>query len=101
MKYIGDGSIKTVENTKFMGMLGNAIRSRTDGAYGNSEVMGYILEKEMGQKGKLVFDKSLPHSTGEYKLSTGKHHNLIDRFNKFLIEEKAAIKALKRKYGLD
>lgn len=98
LKDIKEGKVSTVENTKFIGMLKQALRKRSDGAYGNKEVIEYVLKEKMSSAGELVFDPDLPHSLGDYKLSTGKHAKVIKEFNDFLKTCKTEIAALKQKY---
>lgn len=43
----------------------------------------------------------IKYSKGEYKLSSKLHHDIIDEFDKFLVEKKDEIEKLKKKYQVD
>jgi len=97
---IKSGKIKLQENSDFTAMIKQCLIDRNDGAYCNVDVGNYILSEVIKKKGELVFDSSLPHSKGSYKLSTIKHGKVIDEFNAFLNSNKPAVEALKKKYGI-
>ncbi|WP_158509830.1 substrate-binding periplasmic protein [Pseudodesulfovibrio indicus] len=87
------------ENASISGLLGKALRGRVDAIYVNQEAAQHLLD-EMGMHGGLVLDPDLPHTTGDYRLSTIKHPAVMCRFNDFLRSRTPLIDSLKRKHGL-
>ncbi|WP_337880352.1 transporter substrate-binding domain-containing protein [Rheinheimera sp.] len=75
------------------------LRGRVDGANVEYNVAAYHLA-QMKQSGALVAGQSLPFSNLAFHLSTQKHPEQIRRFNRFLQEQAAAVKALKQRYAL-
>ena len=88
-------------NLTVKGILGQVLKKRIDGAYLNVSVALYQLDSTMMKAKKLVFNKNLPHSTGEYVLSSISYPEVIDEFNAFLSTHKASITALKVKFNID
>lgn len=72
---------------------------RSDGTYMNVATAENQLAK-MGKAHALTFDPTLPYITDHYYLSSIKHPNVLDQFNRFLREERALIEALQKKYEL-
>lgn len=98
---IDKGEIIVSENPNFQGLLKQVIRGRVSGAYINPVVADYQLTKILKKPGgTLVFDSGLPFSESNYLLSTIKHKDLIESFNKFLLDNKGFIKRLKTKYNI-
>ena len=97
---IKKNQLKLVENPSFSGLLRQTIQGRVDGAYMNPAVARYHLGK-MGQTGKVKFDPKLPYLEDSYRLSSLKHPDIIDRFNRFLVQEAKLVEQIKRKYGID
>ncbi len=98
---IKSGSVAVKEASNLNALIQQALSGRVDGAYFNVGVANYYLDKEMKQKGALVFDNSLPHTSDSYFLSSIKHPDLIKAFNLFLIDEAGWISATKKKYALE
>jgi len=95
---INDNKISVQEVFNIEGLLRQVNSGRVDGAYLNTMVSQYYIDKTLGQGTKLVFDPDLPFSKGTRHLSTIKYPELIANFNKFLIEHKAEVDTLKEKY---
>jgi len=68
------------ENTDFIGVLKHVINKNTDA---------------------LVFDNSLPYTKSAYYFSSIKYPEIIEEFNKFLLEEKDFVLKLKIKYKVE
>ncbi|HLA33047.1 MAG TPA: transporter substrate-binding domain-containing protein [Pseudomonas sp.] len=82
-------------------MIRQALRKDTDGAYFNVVVATHYLDNIRARPGALVFDAKLPHSRGSFQLSTLKHPELVQRFDRFLVEQQEAIAQLKSKYRVE
>ncbi|MBF0367524.1 MAG: transporter substrate-binding domain-containing protein [Oligoflexia bacterium] len=97
---IKSGQINLIESNSFDSVLQLAISGRADGAYFSKAVAEYQLKKNK-QEGKLVFSYKLPHTKSAYFLSTAKHPQMMQDFNRFLEEEKREISHLKSKYEVE
>lgn len=84
------GNIILRENSSLSGLLQQAILGRVDGIYTNVQVANYYLNKDFKQK-KIFYQEGLPFIKGSYHLSTIKHPELIEKFNKFLVSKKTQI----------
>ncbi|WP_445323748.1 transporter substrate-binding domain-containing protein [Pseudomonas sp. EL_65y_Pfl2_R95] len=82
-------------------MIQQALKKDTDGAYFNIVVATHYLDNIRARPGALVFDPKLPHTRGSFHLSTIKHPELIQRFDRFLLEHSAEVSALKNKYQVE
>lgn len=100
LDYLKSGKIKEDGSNSFKAMLDKTLTGKSDAAYGNIDVINYILINELKKPGALVFDESVPHSKSEYHLSTIKAPQLVEEFNKFLADEKELVQSLKAKYQL-
>ncbi|MBF0351674.1 MAG: transporter substrate-binding domain-containing protein [SAR324 cluster bacterium] len=97
---IKSGSIKVSENNSFTGLLQQVIMGRVDCAYINITVARYQLNEILKKPGGAVFDPSLPHTSDSYKISSKKHPEVIEKFNKFLNGHAGEIAVLKAKYNI-
>lgn len=97
---IARGKLRVIEVTTFKQSLLQGISRRVDGVYMNIDVGRYQLDKVLEQPGALVFDETLPHTRGAYKLSSIRHPAVLDAFNDFLRSNAAEVRAMKAKYGL-
>lgn len=95
---INEKKISLQELTSIEGLLRQVNAGRIDGAYLNTMVSQYYIEKTLARGTKLDFDPGLPHSRGTRHLSTIKHPELLNSFNNFLVEYKDKVEELKRKY---
>jgi ABC-type amino acid transport substrate-binding protein len=71
-----------------------------DAIYINIDVCNYYLKNVLKKPGSLLFDPTLPFTSGSYYLSTSSHPEVIRKFNTFLYEKRALISELKTKYQL-
>lgn len=97
---IARGSLEVREVTTLKQSLLQGINGRVDGVYMNVDVGRYQLDKVLNRPGALVFDESLPHSSGAYRLSSIRHPTLLDALNVFIHSHAAEVQAMKDKYGL-
>ena len=98
MPYINAGKMTIHPNQHFDSLLKQAILGRLDAVYLDINVASYQLREILQQPDALVFDPGLPYSKSFYSLSTIQHPGMIKRFNRFLVEKKGDINALKLKY---
>jgi hypothetical protein len=82
-------------------MIRQALLKNTDGAYYNVVVAIHYLDNIRARPGALVFDPDLPHTRSTYRLSSIRHPELIQRFDRFLTERQSDIAALKAKYQVE
>jgi ABC-type amino acid transport substrate-binding protein len=82
-------------------MIRQALLKDTDGAYFNVVVATHYLDNIRAKPGALVFDPGLPHTRSTYNLSTIRHPKLIERFDRFLVEQHEQIAELKTRYGVE
>ena len=97
---INKGEIRVNEGNSLTNLVKMAESERIDGVYFNVIVARYFLEHTEFKKNALVFDESLPHTRGQYHLSTVSHPQIIEQFNTFLRDKVALIETLKAKYDV-
>jgi ABC-type amino acid transport substrate-binding protein len=98
---IDSGKIKLHENSQLQGLLKMGLTGRIEGVYTNIAVGNYYLNDVLKEKGKLVYDASLPHTQGKYYLSTISQPALIKELNDYLKKEKVFVETLKKKYNVN
>ena len=94
------GKIRVSENADFPSLLHQVLIGRVDAAYINVDVGEEILATKLKRPGALVFDPSLPQVVSSFSLSTLKHPDIIQQFNKFLASETAFQAQLCKKYNM-
>lgn len=100
MQQIEAGTVRVHESSDFERLLKMAINNRVDGVYLNIDVARYQLKSALQDADALVFDDGLPFSRDHYHLSTLKHGEIIQQFNRFLSENHGLLSQLKKEYGL-
>lgn len=98
---IDAGQVELTYSGDLRQMIRQALRKDTDGAYFNVVVATHYLDNIRARPGALLFDATLPHSRGSFHLSTLKHAQLLQRFDRFLLDEQAAIAELKSRYRVE
>ncbi len=98
---VQSGQIGIEPSADLRQMIHTALKKQADGAYFNVVVATYYLDNIRARPGALVFDPSLPHTRSSFQLSTVKHGELIDRFDRFLVEHAKEVAALKTRYGVE
>ena len=73
--------------------------NRIDGIYFDYNIINFNLNKK--NISTIVFRKSLPILAGDYRLSSVKHKDFIDKFNQFIRNNKEEINKLKKKYSIE
>ena len=101
---IGEGKIKIFEAYRYTELYNYVQRERVDGAYVNTQVAKYHFSqyKNAGDM-PIVFDRSLPYSTGFHCISSIKYPKIISEIEAFLKDEKnkAVIDELKRAHKFE
>ncbi|MBS7660828.1 transporter substrate-binding domain-containing protein [Pseudomonas lalucatii] len=82
-------------------MIHQALKKDTDGVYFNVVVATHYLDNIRARPGALVFDPKLPHTRGTFHLSTLRHPALLQRFDRFLIEQQDTVAALRARYRVE
>ncbi|QJP10667.1 substrate-binding periplasmic protein [Pseudomonas multiresinivorans] len=95
------GQISLAPSADLRQMVHTALKKQADGAYFNVVVATYYLDNIRAKPGALVFDPSLPHTRSAFHLSTVKQGELIQRFDRFLVDHAKEVAALKAKYGVE
>lgn len=98
---VQSGQVSITPSADLRQMIHTALKKQADGAYFNVVVATYYLDNIRARPGALVFDPSLPHTRSTFHLSTVKHGELIDRFDRFLADHAKEVAALKAKYGVE
>lgn len=98
---IAAGQVALTYSDDLRQMIRQALKKDTDGAYFNVVVATHYLDNIRARPGALVFDATLPHTRGSFHLSSVKHPELIQRFDRFLVERQADVAALKEKYRVE
>ena len=92
-----EGSLTISYDATVAGLIKQVHLKRLDAIYLNVDVVRHL---EQGKVDALIFDDSLPFVESGYKISTIKHQKVVEDFNRFLIEQKTTVDALKTKYNL-
>lgn len=97
---LAKGGVALVEAQDIQSLIRMVERGRLDALYANPEVVRYQL-LEMGMpEGRLQLDQQLPLVYTSFHLSSPSHPELIQRFNRFLVEQHDQLAKLRRLYGL-
>lgn len=96
--HIKAGKVKINESNGFDSLLKKLMKNRVSGAYANIAVANYIAGEKLGKKGVVVFDPALPHTKGNYQISTMKYPSVIKELNTYIKKNKTKIAKLKKKY---
>ena len=95
------GQISLAPSADLRQMVHTALKRQADGAYFNVVVATYYLDNIRAKPGALVFDPSLPHTRSAFHLSTVRQGDLIQRFDRFLVDHAKEVAALKAKFGVE
>ena len=97
---IHDRKVKLVENPQLPLLLRQALTRRIDGAYVSIAVATFQLDV-LGSPGGLVFDPALPHSRESYRLSATRHSDVIEAFDRWLVDKHDAVESIKAHNGAE
>lgn len=95
------GQIQLTYSDDLRILIRQTLKQDTDGAYFNVVVATHYLDNIRARPGALVFDPKLPHTRGNFHLSTLRHRELLQRFDRFLLERQAEVAELKDKYRVE
>lgn len=98
---VSSKSISLKESTDINGVLQQTMNKHIDGAYVNVTVAEYTLNEVLKKPKGLIFDDKLPYTKSSYFISSIKHPQIIEEFNKFLESNKAEVNKLKAKYKVE
>lgn len=98
---VQSGQITLAPSADLKQMIHAALKKQADGAYFNVVVATFYLDNIRAKPGALVFDPSLPHTRSAFHLSTLKQGELVERFDRFLVDHAEEVAALKAKYGVE
>ncbi|MBN2887476.1 MAG: transporter substrate-binding domain-containing protein [Chromatiaceae bacterium] len=98
---LGEGRLMLRENADFTALIRQTLIGRVDAAYANVAVVQYQL-RELGLDSAptLRFDPQLPHLRGDYRLSTSRHPDILERFDRWMLDEAEQVFAIKARHGL-
>jgi polar amino acid transport system substrate-binding protein len=97
---LAKGGVELVEAQDIQSLIRMVERGRLDALYADPEVVRYQL-LEMGMpENRLQLDQQLPLVYTSFHLSSPSHPELIQRFNRFLVEQQEQLAKLRRLYGL-
>lgn len=98
---LGEGRLVLRENADFTALIRQTLMGRVDAAYANVAVVEYQLRLlGLDSAPTLRFDPGLPHLRGDYRLSTSRHPDLLERFDRWMLEEAERVRTLKARHGL-
>lgn len=98
---LASGTMQRLPSKDLRAMIQQALKREADGAYFNVVVATYYLDNIRARPGALVFDPSLPHTRNSFRLSSERHPELIQRFDRFLVDHAAEVAALKARYAVE
>ncbi|CAD5110244.1 substrate-binding periplasmic protein [Zestomonas carbonaria] len=98
---IASGHLTQVNTGDLRDMIRTTLKRQADGGYYNVEVAIHTLNYRSSSTNALVFDAGLPYSRGSYHLSTVRHPQLIERFDRFLQEHPLEVAMLKSRYRVE
>ena len=94
------GHIRLIQANQIDSLLRMAGSDRVDGVYLNPRVVAHQLRQMRMAADSLVFDPELPHVEDHYYLSSIHHPQLIEAFNRFLLERAELVGEIRRRHGL-
>lgn len=95
------GQVSLLENASFAALFQQVTNRRVDAAYANVAVVRDQSMRLFGRPDALRFDPDLPSVRGEYRLSTLRHAEVIDRLDAWMRAESELVARLVRRAGLD
>lgn len=94
------GRVSLKENADFAALFQQVLNRRLDAAYANVAVARAQSMQLFKRPDALRFDPSLPSTRGDYRLSTRRFPELIERFDHWLDAHAALVGGLERRAGL-
>lgn len=97
---IRNQQIKLIQANQIQSLLLMASSDRLDAVYLNPKVVAHQLGQMGMATDSLVFDPALPHVEDHYYLSSIRHPQLIEAFNRFLLERAELVREIRLRHGL-
>lgn len=94
------GHIKLIQANQIESLLMMAASDRVDAVYLNPRVVTHQLRQMRLAPDALVFDPQLAHVEDHYYLSSIRHPELIEAFDRFLEQRAELVAALRLRHGL-
>ena len=94
------GRIHLIQANQIESLLRMASSDRVDAVYLNPKVVAHHLGQMGMATDSLVYDPTLPHVEDHYYLSSIRHRQLIEVFNRFLAERADLVTAIRLRHGL-
>lgn len=98
---IDSGQIKVSTSSDYHRLINQVVLGVYAGLYSNVVVSREQIRTRFGEDDTLVFDPGLPHVVSTRHLSSIHHPQVIEQFNRFLLEKKADIQRLKEAYRVE
>jgi polar amino acid transport system substrate-binding protein len=95
-----EGSLKIIRTGSYERLLELVLKKRVDAGYFNTTISRHYLIRTGRKEDALLFAQQLPYIRSYRVLSSIKHPQVIEVFNRFMQEKKREIKSLKKKYGI-
>lgn len=96
---INQGQVRLRESLDLTSLLRQTLAGRVDAAYASIDVATWQLAHDLNQAGALVFDPELPHARDHYHLSTLKHPEVLQAFDRWLAQSSEEVRAIKAAWG--
>ncbi|MCO6056044.1 transporter substrate-binding domain-containing protein [Pseudomonas sp. MOB-449] len=95
------GQVQLVEASDIAGLVRMLLRQRIDAIYANPEVLQHYLDTntDLGSD-RLQLDPELPMARTAFHASSLSHPELLEAFDRFLIEQREELAQLRRQHGL-
>lgn len=95
------GRVQLVEAGDIASLVRMLLRSRIDAIYANPEVLHYYLETSTNLgSDRLLLDPQLPLERTAFHASSLKHPEILEAFDRFLVEQSEELAQLRRQHGL-
>ncbi len=97
---LADGHIELVQESDLGKLLLMCLRGQIDGVYANRDLRHHWVTEPDSRIPGLVFDDSLPWVRGRFYLSTTRHPEVIEAFDRFLQEHADRVAQLRQRFGI-
>ncbi|MDH4870854.1 transporter substrate-binding domain-containing protein [Pseudomonas sp. BN515] len=96
-----DGQVQLVEASDIASLVRMLLRLRIDAIYANPEVLHHYLETSTNLGGdRLLLDPELPLAQTAFHASSLNHPEILEAFDRFLVEQSDELAQLRREHGL-
>ncbi|MDH4583998.1 peptidase M24 [Pseudomonas sp. BN415] len=96
-----DGQVQLVEASDIGALVRMLLRLRIDAIYANPEVLHHYLDANTNLGGdRLLLDPDLPLAKTAFHASSLQHPEILEAFDRFLIEQSEELAQLRKQHGL-